>query len=148
MDLGVGATSQSGDYLVTRGEVIEFASKYDPQPFHLNDAAAEAHPFFGRLAASGWHTCAIVMRLTVDSWADGAERPLGGAGVDEIRWLKPVYPGDTIHAEYEVVSVAEGKPRAGMRLVRVKTTTVNQDGAVVMTLSSNVIFPVVVPGSG
>lgn len=137
----MGATGRSGDYAVTRDEVLEFARKYDPQPFHLDDAAAEAHPFFGRLAASGWHTCAMVMRLTVDSWAKDVERPVGGAGIDDIRWLKPVYPGDAIHAEYEVVGVTDGKPRAGMRLVRVKTATVNQDGAVVMTLLSNVIFP-------
>ena len=141
MDLSIGATSRSGDYHVTRDEVLDFARRYDPQPFHLDDAAAEAHPFFGRLAASGWHTCAIVMRLTVDSWAEGAERPLGGAGIDAIRWLRPVHPGDTIHAEFEVEAVTPGKPRAGMRMVRVKTTTVNQDGDAVMTQVSNVIFP-------
>lgn len=141
MDLHVGATGRSREYHVTRDEVLAFARAYDPQPFHLDDTAAEAHPFFGRLAASGWHTCAMVMRLTVDSWAEGGERPLGGAGIDEIRWLKPVYPGDTIHAEYEVVAVLDGKPRPGMRIVRVKTTTVNQDGATVMTQLSNVIFP-------
>jgi len=140
MDLVVGATARSGEYAVTREEVLEFARKYDPQPFHLSDTAAEAHPLFGRLAASGWHTCAIVMRLTVDSWAADNIRPLGGAGIDEIRWLKPVYPGDTIHADYEVISVADAKPRPGMRLVRFKTTTVNQDGVAVMTQFSNVIF--------
>lgn len=140
MNLQVGARSRSGEYQVTRAEVLEFAGRYDPQPFHLDDAVAEAHPFFGRLAASGWHTCAMVMRLTVDSWAQDDERPLGGAGIDEIRWLKPVYPGDVVHAEYEVVGVTDGKPRAGMRLVRFRTTTVNQDGVAVMTHFSNVIF--------
>ncbi len=141
MDLRVGAKARSGGYLMTRDEVIDFARKYDPQDFHLDDAAASAHPLFGRLAASGWHTCSAVMRLTVDSWDADGQRPLGGAGIDEIRWLKPVYPGDTIHAEFEVLSVAEGKPRAGMRLARILTTTFNQDGATVMRLTSNVIFP-------
>lgn len=141
MNLEIGATGRSRDYAVTRDEVIAFARAYDPQPFHLDDDAAEAHPFFKRLAASGWHTCAMVMRLTVDSWAEGSERPLGGAGIDKIRWLKPVYPGDTIHAEFEVVETVENRPRFGMRLVRMKTTTVNQDGAAVMTQLSEVIFP-------
>lgn len=141
MVLAVGAKSRSGDYLMTRAEVIDFARKYDPQPFHLDDAAAAAHPFFGRIAASGWHTCAVVMRLTVDSWKADGVQPLGGAGVDEIRWLKPVYPGDTIHAEFEVLAVTRGKPRAGMMLVRVQTTTINQDAVPVMRQLSNVIFP-------
>jgi len=141
MVLAVGAKSRSGDYLMTRAEVIDFARKYDPQPFHLDDAAAAAHPFFGRIAASGWHTCAVVMRLTVDSWKADGVQPLGGAGVDEIRWLKPVYPGDTIHAEFEVLAVTPGKPRAGMMLVRVQTTTINQDAVPVMRQLSNVIFP-------
>jgi len=141
MVLAVGAKSRSGDYLMTRAEVIDFARKYDPQPFHLDDAAAAAHPFFGRIAASGWHTCAVVMRLTVDSWKADGVQPLGGAGVDEIRWLKPVYPGDTIHAEFEVLAVTPGKPRAGMMLVRVQTTTINEDAVPVMRQLSNVIFP-------
>ena len=141
MKLEVGAKSRSGEYCFSREEVLDFARKYDPQPFHLDDAVAQAHPFFGRLAASGWHTCAAVMRLTVDSWEAGGERPLAGAGIDEIRWLKPVYPGDTIHCEFEVLAVTPEKPRAGMKLVRVLTTTLNQDAAPVMRHISNVIFP-------
>ena len=139
--LRVGARRRSGEYAVTREEVIAFARQYDPQPFHLDDAAAAAHPFFGRLAASGWHTCAIVMRLTVDSWAAGDVAPLGGAGIDEIRWLKPVYPGDTLYAEFETLSVVEGKPRPGMRLARIVTTTFNQADEPVMRHVGNVIFP-------
>jgi len=141
MVLAVGAKSRSGDYLMTRAEVIDFARKYDPQPFHLDDAAAAAHPLFGRIAASGWHTCAAVMRLTVDSWKADGVQPLGGAGVDELRWLKPVYPGDTIHAEFEVMAVTPGKPRAGMMLVRLQTTAINQDGVPVMRQLSSVILP-------
>lgn len=141
MDLSPGAKARSSQYHVTREEVLAFARAYDPQPFHLDDAAAAAHPFFGRLSASGWHTCAIVMRLTVDSWTSDDARPLGGAGIDEIRWMKPVHPGDTLTAEFEVVAVMPGKPRPGMRIVRMLTTAFNQDGAVVMRHFSNVIFP-------
>jgi acyl dehydratase len=140
MDLTIGAKARSPEYHVTREEVLDFARKYDPQPFHLDDSVAEAHPFFGRLAASGWHTCAIVMRLTVDSWTRDGERPLGGAGIDQIRWIKPVYPGDTLTAEFEVKDVLPGKPRPGMRLVKIETTTLNQHGEPVMRHLSNVIF--------
>ncbi len=141
MDLTVGARFGSGEYMMTREEVLDFARRYDPQPFHLDDAAAAAHPFFDRLPASGWHTCAVVMRLTVDRWEADGVRPLGGLGIDEIRWLRPVYPGDTIHCEYEVLGVTRGKPRPEMALVRVATRTINQDGVVAMSMVSNVIFP-------
>lgn len=139
--LTVGSVRRAGPYAVTRDEVIGFAAKYDPQPFHLDDAAAAAHPFFDRLCASGWHTCAIVMRLTVDSWLAGDAQPLGGAGIEAIKWAQPVYPGDAISAEFEVLDVTVGKPRPGMTLARIATTATNQDGAVVMTHVSRVIFP-------
>ena len=95
-----GRIERFGAYRVTREDVIEFASKFDPQPFHLDDAAAAASPIFGRLAASGWHTCAIVMRMLTDEWTDAEGYfSLGGTGVDELRWTRPVYPGDTITIE-------------------------------------------------
>lgn len=140
MDLVVGATARSRGYLVTREEVIAFAAAYDPQPFHLEDAAAAAHPFFDRLCASGWHTCAMVMRLTVDTFTKEGVQPLGGAGIDQIRWAKPVYPGDTLVAEFEVMGVTEGKPAPGMRIAKIETRTLNQHGELVMRHFSNVIF--------
>jgi len=97
-DYQVGQVERFGAYQVTREEVIEFASRFDPQPFHLDDAAAAANPIFGKLAASGWHTCAMVMRMLVDHQLKDGHMSLGSPGVDEIRWLKPVYPGDTLSA--------------------------------------------------
>lgn len=94
-DYEVGRIERVGGYQVTREEVVEFASKYDPQPFHLDDAAAEASPIFGRLAASGWHTCAMTMRMLTDGWTEDGHFSLGGNAVDELRWMKPVYPGLT-----------------------------------------------------
>ena len=94
-DLEVGAETEFGSYEVTREEVIEFARKYDPQPFHLSDeAAAKTH--FGRIAASGWHTCAMTMAVIARYVVGDEQAGLGSPGVDELRWLKPVYPGDTL----------------------------------------------------
>ena len=97
-DLNVGETRQYGNCQVTREEVIDFAAKYDPQPFHLDDeAAAKTH--FGRLAASGWHTTAMMMRMNVDNWAEDQQASLGSPGIDELRWVKPVFPGDMLLCE-------------------------------------------------
>ena len=94
-DLVVGAEREFGNYEVTREEVIEFATKYDPQPFHLSDeAAAKTH--FGRIAASGWHTAAMTMAVIARAVVDEEQAGLGSPGIDELRWLKPVYPGDTL----------------------------------------------------
>ena len=101
-DLEAGTKASFGRYEVTREEVIEFASKYDPQPFHLSDeAAAQTH--FGRLSASGWHTCAMVMRMLVENIKDRRNAGLGSPGLDELRWLKPVFPGDVLRVESELL---------------------------------------------
>ncbi|HYI43060.1 MAG TPA: MaoC/PaaZ C-terminal domain-containing protein, partial [Sphingomicrobium sp.] len=93
-DLEVGAETYFGSCKVTREEVIDFARKYDPQPFHLSDeAAAKTH--FGRIAASGWHTCAMTMGVIARHVVESRQAGLGSPGIDELRWLKPVYPGDT-----------------------------------------------------
>src|SRR6478736_1159008 len=94
-DLVVGAEREFGTYEVTREEVLEFARKYDAQPFHLSDeAAAKTH--FGRLAASGWHSCAMTMAMFVEWLEHDPQASLGAAGIDELHWAKPVYPGDTL----------------------------------------------------
>ncbi len=99
-DLEIGAETFFGSYEVTREEVLDFARKYDPQPFHLSDEeAAKTH--FGRLAASGWHTCAMTMAVIARHVVDDEQAGLGSPGVDELRWLKPVYPGDTLHVRGE-----------------------------------------------
>ena len=103
-DLEVGSKISFGRYEVTRDEVTEFASKYDPQAFHLDDeAAAKTH--FGRLSASGWHTCAMVMRMLVGNMGAREQAGLGGIGVDELRWLKPVHPGDVLRVESGLLSL-------------------------------------------
>lgn len=131
-DIEVGRKSGFGSYRVTREEVIAFAGKYDPQPFHLDDAAAAA-THFGRLSASGWHTCAMVMSMVVEDLKHHRQAGLGSPGVDELRWIKPVYPGDTLRCEGEVIDKRRSTSRPEMGIVRRKTTVFNQDDAVVMT---------------
>ncbi len=109
-DIEVGSTARFGDYAVTRDEVIAFAEKYDPQPFHLSDAAA-AQTHFGRLSASGWHTCAMTMAMLVEHLKANDQAGLGSPGIDELRWLTPVYPGDRLRCESEVLEKASiGEP--------------------------------------
>jgi acyl dehydratase len=124
-DIQVGMKRSFGQYEVTREEVLDFARKYDPQPFHLSDeAAAQTH--FGRLAASGWHTCAMTMSMFVAEMAVQPQASLGAAGVDELRWLKPVYPGDTLRCETEILEVKPSRSRADMGSLKSQMTTYNQ----------------------
>jgi len=124
-DLEVGAVSRFGRYEVTREEVMDFAGKFDPQPFHLSDdAAAKTH--FGRIAASGWHTAAMAMRMIVDNFAVTEQAGLGGIGIDELRWLKPVYPGDVLNLETEVLEKTPSRSRPEMGSFRTRTTVFNQ----------------------
>jgi acyl dehydratase len=102
-DLAVGMRFKSQEKVVTREDIKRFASEFDPQPYHLDEAAAEQTPLKG-LAASGWHTAAIAMRLAVDLHPFGPH-PLFGLGVDELRWLAPLRPGDRLHLEGEVVEL-------------------------------------------
>jgi acyl dehydratase len=138
-DIVVGSKSSFGHYEVTREEVIEFASKYDPQAFHLDDeAAAQTH--FGRLSASGWHTCAMTMRMLVENMQANKQAGLGSPGIDELRWLKPVYPGDTLRVESEVLSKRRSKSRPEMGSFVGRTTVYNQhDVAVMMMVSTGLI---------
>src|SRR3954453_1057806 len=96
-DLEVGKETWFGSYEVTREEVLEFARKYDPQPFHLSDEAA-AKTYFGRLSARGWHPCAMTMGVIARHVVADEQAGLGSPGIDELRWLKPGYPGATLHA--------------------------------------------------
>jgi len=124
-DLEPGTKRAFGHYEVTREEVLDFARKYDPQPFHLSDeAAAETH--FGRLAASGWHTCAMTMSMLVAEMAVHPQASLGAAGIDELRWLRPVHPGDVLRCETEVLEVRPSQSKPGMGSVRNRMTTFNQ----------------------
>ncbi|MEQ9662361.1 MAG: MaoC family dehydratase [Parasphingopyxis sp.] len=134
-DLELGSKQSFGSYKVTREEVIEFASKYDPQPFHLSDEAAK-QTYFGRLSASGWHTGSMVMRMLVDNMENNRQAGLGSPGIDELRWLKPVYPGDTLRVETEIVDKTPSKSRPDMGSFRSRLTVFNQDDVAVMTMKS------------
>lgn len=135
-DIAVGAKSSFGNYPVTRDEVVAFAQKYDPQPFHLSDEAAAA-THFGRLSASGWHTCAMVMSMLVDNLKQHRQAGLGSPGVDELRWLKPVYPGDTLRCETEVLEKRRSQSRPEMGIFKSRLTVFNQHDVAVMSMISN-----------
>ncbi|HMC91495.1 MAG TPA: MaoC family dehydratase [Allosphingosinicella sp.] len=138
-DIEIGRETQFGSYEVTREEVIDFARKYDPQPFHLSDeAAAKTH--FGRLAASGWHTCAMVMAVIARHVVKEEQAGLGSPGIDELRWLKPVYPGDTLHVSGRIVDKRESRSKPDLGSFRTKTTVTNQDGVPVLTFTSIVLM--------
>ena len=134
-DINVGERAAFGSYQVTREEVIGFASKYDPQPFHLDDEAA-AKTYFGRVSASGWHTCAMTMRMLVEHFMKDRQASLGSPGIDQLRWLKPVYPGDTLRVETVVTEVRPSRTRPDMGSVHSDLTVFNQSDEAVMTMKS------------
>jgi acyl dehydratase len=137
-DLKIGMLFKSGEVTVSKDDILRFAAEFDPQPFHLDEEAAK-HTILGGLAASGWHTAAIAMKLAVTSRPFGPH-PLFGAGVDELRWLKPVRPGDALHLEGEVVDLvlSKSKPQG---VVRIKWTAYNQNGEAVYTFNPIAIVP-------
>ncbi|GAA3885312.1 MaoC family dehydratase [Sphingomonas limnosediminicola] len=138
-DLVVGAETEFGSYDVTREEVLEFARKYDPQPFHLSDeAAAKTH--FGRLAASGWHTTAMTMAVLARYSVNHEQAGLGSPGIDELRWKKPVYPGDTLTVRGKIVEKTPSRSKPEIGSFRTETTVTNQNGEVVMTFTSIVLI--------
>lgn len=138
-DFAVGQTFGSGRLVVDQERIKSFAAEFDPQPFHLDEQAARDTIFRG-LAASGWHTAAMTMRLLVESELRLAGG-IVGAGGDEIRWPRPVRPGDELHLESEVLEVRPSKSRPDQGLMKVRTTTLNQDGAAVQVLIANLIVP-------
>lgn len=135
-DIEVGSQQSFGRYEVTREEVVEFASRYDPQPFHLDDAAA-AKTHFGRLSASGWHSCAMTMQMLVANMSVVEQAGLGSPGVDNLRWIKPVYPGDTLRCETEVIAKRRSKSRPDMGLFKSRCRTFNQHDELVLEMVSN-----------
>lgn len=140
-DLEIGAKQSFGRYEVTREEVLEFANKYDPQAFHLDDdAAAKTH--FGRISASGWHTCAMTMAMMVENMKNVKQAGLGSPGVDQLMWKKPVYPGDTLRVESEVISKRRSKSRPEMGLFKSRAQIFNQNDEVVLEMTSNGLIAV------
>lgn len=138
-DVEVGSASDMGSYEVTREEMLEFARKYDPQPFHLSDEAA-ARTHFGRLSASGWHTAAMTMAV-IARWVVATEQAgLGSPGIDQLRWKKPVYAGDTLHVRGEVVEKTPSRSKPHIGTIRTDTTVTNQHGETVMSYISIVMM--------
>ena len=134
----IGQKQSFGAYEVTENEIIEFASKYDSQFFHLDhDAAQES--LFGGLCASGWHTCAMTMSMMVENM-DLHGRSLGSPGIDSLRWLRPVYPGDILSVQMEVLDTVPSKSRPSIGVVTNKVSVSNQKGIVVMEFTSKGIF--------
>jgi acyl dehydratase len=138
-DFAVGQVFGSGRLVVDEERIKNIAAEFDPQLFHLDENAARDTIFRG-LAASGWHTAALTMRLLVESDL----KPAGGivgAGFDEFRWPRPVRPGDELHLESEVLDVRPSKSRPEQGLIKVRTTTLNQNGDAVQILIANLVVP-------
>ncbi|ACA14635.1 MaoC domain protein dehydratase [Methylobacterium sp. 4-46] len=136
-DLAAGQIHRSAELTVTAEAITRFAAEFDPQPFHLDEAAAAAS-FFQGLAASGWHTAALTMRLLVEGGLPLAGGIIG-AGMDELRWPRPLRPGETIRLESEVLELRASRSRPRQGLAKVRTTTLNQDGAPVQVLVANLV---------
>ncbi|HEY2978677.1 MAG TPA: MaoC family dehydratase [Burkholderiaceae bacterium] len=123
-DFPVGQVREFGAMPVTRDAVLAFAREFDPQPFHIDDAAAE-RSLFGRLAASGWHTAAMAMRMMCDEYLLESAS-LGSPGLESLKWLKPVYPGDTLSVRLTTVEARPMTSRPEVGLVRSKWEVLNQ----------------------
>jgi acyl dehydratase len=137
-DFKTGDEAEFGRYEVTREEILEFARKYDPQPFHVDDEMAKK-THFGGLVASGWHTCAITMRMIFEQIMDYGTS-LGSPGVNKIRWLKPVRPGDILRVHTTVGEVRASKSRPEMGSVEIFHRILNQSDEVVMTMEAIALY--------
>ena len=131
-DFPVGETMEMGSHTFTETEIIAFARQFDPQPFHIDPEAAK-NSFFKGLVASGWHTCAIAMRLIVDKYV-ARSASLGSPGLDNIRWLAPVRAGDTISYRRTITAARASESKPGVGLVQSRWEAVNQRGETVMTM--------------
>jgi acyl dehydratase len=138
-DYAVGQTFATGRLRVDKEQIVAYAKQFDPQPYHLDEVAARKSPFQG-LAASGWHTAGLTMRLLVD----GELKPAGGilgVGFDNLSWPRPVRPGDELHANSEILEVRPSKSKPDRGMIRVQTTTFNQNDETVMVFTGNLLVP-------
>jgi acyl dehydratase len=133
-DFQAGQVHELGSRTVTEEEIVAFGRQWDPQPFHVDPEAATESPF-GGLIASGWHTGAMWMRLYVDALL-GGDAALGSPGIEELRWLAPVRPGDTLQGRLTVLDATPSERRPGRGTVRIRGEMVNQDGVTVMSMVS------------
>jgi acyl dehydratase len=137
-DFVVGDTMELGSVEVTSAAIIEFAERFDPQPFHVDPVAAEQSPF-GGLIASGWHTCAMYMRLLCDGMVNDSSSQ-GGSGMDDLRWLAPVRPGDTLRARFTVLDARPSATKPDRGYVTFRSEMVNQDDVVVLRMIGHGLY--------
>ncbi len=137
-DLRPGQTFALGRRTVTRDEIVAFAQAWDPQPFHLDEAAA-GDSIYGGLIASGWHTVCIFMRMFADGLLNRTAAA-GSPGIDELRWRKPVFAGDSLEAAVEILEVRPSRSRPDRGVARIRCVVRNQQGDEVLTMISNVMF--------
>ena len=137
-DFVEGSVERFGSRLVTREEIISFAAEFDPQPMHLDEAAARRSPL-GGLAASGWHSCAIMMRLIADGFILESSC-MGSPGIEELKWLQPVRPGDRLAVRRTVPEKRVSKSRPELGFVRFRFDLVNQNGETVMEQTNSIMF--------
>lgn len=131
-DFAVGEQIELGEVEVSEAAIIEFAEQFDPQPFHVDPEAAKATPY-GGLIASGWHTCAIYMRLLYDGMISDSSSQ-GSSGMEELRWLAPVRPGDTLRARYTVLEATRSSTKPNRGTVLFRSEMLNQDDVVVLRM--------------
>lgn len=137
-DFEVGLVREFGAYHVTKEEILDFAGKYDPQFFHIDEEGAKNSPF-GGLIASGWHTCAMCMRMLCDGLFLNSTG-LGSPGIDEIRWLRPVRPGDTLRLKVETIKAALSRSKPDRGTIWNEITIFNQKDEAVATVTAMTIF--------
>ena len=143
-DFVPGAVATYGAYRVTREEIIAFASRFDPQPMHLDEAAGAAS-ILGGLSASGWHSCAMLMRMLADNILEGSTS-MGSPGIDELKWLRPVRPGDVLSVRQTVIEARASAKRADRGYVRFRFELMTQKGDCVMQQENSIIFGLRNPG--
>lgn len=137
-DFAPGQEFDLGSLTVSREEILEFAGEFDPQPFHLDEEAGKAS-ILGGLAASGWHTGSMVMRLLAENLLNKTTGR-GSPGISKLQWLRPVFPGDTLSAKAEVLDMKELRSRPDLGLVNVRVTAANQSGANVIVWENPILF--------
>jgi acyl dehydratase len=143
-DFVPGLVAEFGPIAIGEAEVVAFALRYDPQPIHVDRDAAAAGPF-GGLIASGWHTVSLVMRILVERYL-ARDAALASPGVDELRWLQPVRPGDALRVRVTVLEARRSRSKPDRGLVRTRIETLNQDGVLVMSMIAMNLFRCRVPG--